>query len=113
MKKVKKDDLLHEDQSVNDFLMSIPAYDPLENIFNHFLNSKDAAAFIQKRSIPMSLSKLYKLTSLNGIPHRKIGTRLLFLRSELIEWMEEQIFNPNKHCSESNFDIIKSAQNKL
>jgi len=38
----------------------------------------------------LSLSQLYKLSAKNEIPHRKFGKRLVFRRSEVIDWMEQQ-----------------------
>ena len=36
-----------------------------------------------------SESKLYKMTSMGKIPHRKFGRKLLFIPSELIEFIEK------------------------
>jgi excisionase family DNA binding protein len=38
----------------------------------------------------LSLSQLYKLSAKNEIPHRKFGKRLVFKRSEVLDWMEQQ-----------------------
>lgn len=35
-----------------------------------------------------SKSKIYKLTSTDGIPHKLMGNRLVFSRSELLAWLE-------------------------
>lgn len=75
-------------------------------------DSKKVQAFVQMYGIPMSMSRLYKLTSTNGIPHRKTGKRLIFYESDIEKWCIEQITDKvisNYHPSSA---IAKSAQRK-
>lgn len=76
------------------------------------LNLEKAQKLVLERGIPMSKSKLYKLTSSNDIPHRKAGNRLIFFENELTEWCNQQIINPLCELSESKRTIVRSAQGK-
>jgi excisionase family DNA binding protein len=38
----------------------------------------------------LSKSAIYKLSMKNEIPHRKFGKRLIFSRSEVKDWLEQQ-----------------------
>jgi excisionase family DNA binding protein len=38
----------------------------------------------------LSYSQIYKLTAKNEIPHRKFGKRLVFNRTAIKDWMEQQ-----------------------
>lgn len=48
-----------------------------------YLDTKAAAGYLA-----CSPNRLHKLTSENRIPHRHEGDRLLFIRSELDEWLD-------------------------
>ena len=74
------------------------------------LNSKGVREFVKERGIPLSCSKLFKLTSRNLIPHRKAGGRLIFYDNEIHEWCERQIINPSDN--QSNYEIFINAQLK-
>ncbi|MCP2043487.1 helix-turn-helix domain-containing protein [Pontibacter sp. HSC-36F09] len=58
----------------------------------------------------LSKSKLYKLTSLDEIPHRHYGSRLVFSRKELAEWVEEQTVE--KHADDATTVLAASARRK-
>ena len=38
----------------------------------------------------LSKSAIYKMTMLNDIPHRKFGNRLIFSRTAIKDWLEQQ-----------------------
>jgi excisionase family DNA binding protein len=78
-----------------------------------YLTLKEAIAFLLTNRIPMSKSKLYKLTSSDSIPYFKVGNKLLFSIEELEQWLNNQITKKGISCPSSNLSIIKSAQNKL
>lgn len=74
------------------------------------MNSKEAREFLIKKGIPMSKSKLYKLTSSNEIIFYRVGNRLVFYDKQLTEWCKTKIV-----CSQNNRNtvmdnIIHSAQ---
>lgn len=77
-----------------------------------YLTLEEAIAFLLANRIPMSKSKLYKLTSTNEIPHRKTGNKLIFHSEELSEWCNNQIINPSDCTQNSSLSIIKSALKK-
>ena len=50
----------------------------------------DAIKMLDEYGMPTSKAKIYKLTSAGEIPHRKYGNKLVFSRTELHKWMEEE-----------------------
>lgn len=77
------------------------------------LDFNAACAYMKKKKIPMSKSRLYKLVSAtgNGIPFRKAGNRLLFYTNELDVWCEEQIGAPATR-QESVMAVVKVARKR-
>jgi predicted DNA-binding transcriptional regulator AlpA len=57
-------------------------------------------------------SKIYKLTSTQGIPHRIIGNRLVFSRSELLAWLETNTVNRQSKSKSVLSSIALSAAKK-
>lgn len=58
-----------------------------------------------------SKSKLYKLTSSNGIAFKRYGNRLIFSRKELLEWVEEQTVE--KSSDDATSLLAASARRKM
>lgn len=54
------------------------------NMKEQFLNTKEAAAFLQ-----ISVGKIYQLTMKKAIPFYKPGGKLYFKKSELIEYINK------------------------
>lgn len=75
------------------------------------MNLDDAISYIRSKQIPMSKSRLYKLSSANSIPRRHAGNRLLFINDELDTWCIEQIQKPEQNKF-NNSALIQSAQKK-
>lgn len=59
----------------------------------------------------LSKSKLYKLTSSNGIAFKRYGNRLIFSRKELLEWVEEQTVE--KSSDDATSLLAASARRKM
>jgi len=78
-----------------------------------YLTLEEAIAFLLTNRIPMSKSKLYKLTSSDGIPYFKVGNKLLFCIEDLEQWLNNQIIKKEISYASSDFSIIKSAQKKI
>lgn len=104
------DNLISEVLTIKEILLArikkpeeVPKYLTLEEAIEYLLTNK----------IPMSKSKIYKLTSSDSIPYFKVGNKLLFSIEELEQWMNNQITKKGISCPSSVFPIIKSAQNKL
>ncbi len=57
----------------------------------------------RERSYETTISKLYKLTAKGEIPSAKINGKLSFLKSNLLEWVENQI---NHDISRSNAEAL-------
>lgn len=49
-----------------------------------------AVNFLKENGYPTSKGKLYKLTSKKEVPHFKYGHKLVFSRSDLLEWAKNQ-----------------------
>jgi excisionase family DNA binding protein len=57
-------------------------------------------------------SKIYKLTSTDGIPHKLMGNRLVFSRSELLAWLETNTVTRQPKSKTVLSSIALSAANK-
>ncbi|OXB18869.1 hypothetical protein B0A80_20425 [Flavobacterium tructae] len=76
------------------------------------LSMEMAIKVMAEEGVEISKSKLYKLTSSKQIPFYRFNQRLVFERSELIDWINEQIKSSNQSNNAIEF-IAKSANNKL
>lgn len=54
-----------------------------------YLNVEKALKHLNALGFPVKKSTLYKLTSKNEIPFRKIGSRLIFTADSLDRWCEQ------------------------
>jgi len=59
----------------------------------------------------LSKSKIYKLTSSKDIPHKRFGSRLIFSRKELEEWVESQTVDSDDTGS-ATATLARSARAK-
>ena len=58
---------------------------------NEHLTKDQALAFLDGRGYKTTISKLYKLSAAGEIPSTKINGKLSFLKSDLQEWVDQQI----------------------
>ena len=58
---------------------------------NERLTKDQALAFLDGRGYKTTISKLYKLSAAGEIPSTKINGKLSFLKSDLQEWVDQQI----------------------
>lgn len=78
------------------------------------MNTTQAIEFIKGLAIPMSKSKLYKLTSVDNFPRMYSGNRMIFHREQLEEWCNKQIYSQTKTNNiNNNSTLCQSALNKL
>lgn len=76
-----------------------------------YLTTEKALAYLNKIGFPISMSKLYKLTSVRKIPVHKNGNTLLFLSEELDKWCEDKV--SSSMSDESKFKLlIKTSRKK-
>jgi excisionase family DNA binding protein len=69
-----------------------------------YMTLKEASQFLR-----ISLSKIYKMTSVKGIPHYKVGGKILFKPQELIDFVEGG--GPSAKSSDiDGFDLIGPFQ---
>jgi len=57
-----------------------------EPVVADHLSLDDAVAFLKQSGFPTSKTKIYRLTSTNGIPYKKYGNKLVFSRKKLLDW---------------------------
>lgn len=55
------------------------------------LNLEGAVKLLNLNGYPTSKSSIYKLTSTNSIPFMRFGSRLLFVKSELLDWADSKL----------------------
>lgn len=79
---------------------------------NKRLSINEAQKFLQEHGLPISKSKLYKLTSEGKIPYDKFGIRVLFREENLLEWIESQINLSMKSQSKNIMTLVNSARRK-
>lgn len=60
-----------------------------------------------------SKSWIYKATAENLIPFKKFGSKLLFDRDQLEEWVKERIIDPTFPVEIINKKLAESARKKL
>lgn len=61
----------------------------------------------------LSKSWLYKETAKKNIPYHKMGKRLIFLRSEILAWMEGNTITPPNYKHLMIDKLAESARKKL
>ena len=75
------------------------------------MNIRDTSDFLCENGYYIKKNSIYNLVSNKSIPFRKIGRRVVFSRSELIEWVKEKI---KEACTslDGTSGIIESANRK-
>ena len=61
----------------------------------------------------LSIASIYSLTHHKKIPYKKFGSRLVFSRKALIEWLDSQTKLPISETAITEKKLIKSAMKKL
>lgn len=59
-------------------------------------NIDEAVEYLKKIGVIISKSSLYKYTANGDIPVHRYGTRLVFVRQELLEWTNLKLQNTNE-----------------
>ena len=78
-------DLNNKVESLSNLILAqISNKEPLK--VTSVMNTTQAIEFIKGLAIPMSKSKLYKLTSADNFPRMYSGNRMIFHREQLEEW---------------------------
>ena len=75
-----------------------------------------AVNFLKENGYPTSKGKLYKLTSKKEVPHFKYGHKLVFSRSDLLEWAKNQLtrqMTEEERNKRANFIIINDEKHDL
>lgn len=76
------------------------------------LSINEAQKFFKEQGLPISKSKLYKLTSEGKIPYDKFGIRVLFRQDKLIGWIENEMNLSIKSESKHVMILANSARRK-
>lgn len=77
------------------------------------LTLMEAVEYLAELGAPTTKSSLYNFTFQGKIPHRKIGTRNIYSRTELREWVESRTAHPDESKVEAIEHIAKCANRKL
>jgi excisionase family DNA binding protein len=73
-------------------------------MITQYMTLKEASQFLR-----ISLSKIYKMTSVKSIPHYKVGGKILFKPQELIDFVERG--GPLSQSGDTDgFDLISPFQ---
>lgn len=73
----------------------------LESIDNEILESKEVLSLDDAcKLLNLSKSRIYKLARKSDIPHYKPQRKLMFLRSELIDWIKKSRDTPHLNTDE-------------
>ncbi|MFV0419079.1 MAG: helix-turn-helix domain-containing protein [Dysgonomonas sp.] len=72
---------------------------------------EQALSFLLENGYKLSKSKLYKMTADKLLPFRYFGRRIIFSRSELLKWVEQETI-PSSHANETLLAIAESARKK-
>jgi hypothetical protein len=74
------------------------------------LNLEGAVKLLNLNGYPTSKSSIYKLTSTNSIPFKRFGSRLLFVKGELLDWADSKL---SKKKNDEVIIISKAASKNL
>ena len=72
---------------------------------------EQALAFLSENGYRMSKSRLYKMTADKKVPFRYFGRKIVFSKSELLHWVEQQT-KPSSDATQIVMSLARSARRK-
>jgi predicted DNA-binding transcriptional regulator AlpA len=89
--------IILEGITVNDFLLKLERYGSTipSAVSRENFNVEQAAEFIG-----LSVPSLHRLKATNQVPYKKIGGRLVFVKSELSDWLKK-----TRHISHESLNL--------
>ena len=72
----------------------------------------DAVKFLNEHGCPIKQKHIYNLVYWRKIPYRKCGQRLVFSRTELLQWIEERTLSPEEYHDKVVQRIVNIANLK-
>lgn len=72
---------------------------------------EQALAFLSENGYKLSKSRLYKMTANKQLPFRYFGRRIVFSRTELLQWIDGQT-TPSSNSDQTLLAIAESARKK-
>ena len=81
--------------------------------FPEKLSKDQALVFMAENGIPTTSGNLYKMSSRNEIPCARIGKRLIFSRTDLLNWIESRSVRKTDSTEKTAMQVAKSANNHL
>lgn len=76
-----------------------------------YLNLEQAIEFLKTKGFVFSKSRVYKMSAKqNGLPFKRFGARLVFVKSDLLEWCEAEITSPEKNKKNAIRTIINNPK---
>jgi hypothetical protein len=114
--------VLTTDQAKMFFRESVAYY--MEPFFKNFkessnptlpekLSKDQALAFLAENGFPTTTGNLYKMTANNEIPCARIGKRLIFSKTNLLNWIESRSVSKTDSTEKTAKQVAKSANNQL
>ena len=77
---------------IREVLAEVSANHPNPSETSDRIDLDTAISLLGKNGYPVKKAHIYKLTSHDKIPHKKVGKRLVFSKSALLEWLEEETY---------------------
>ena len=81
--------------------------------FPEKLSKDQALALMAENGFPTTTGNLYKMTANNEIPCARIGKRLIFSKTDLINWIEYRSVNKTDSIAKTAMMVSKSANYHL
>jgi hypothetical protein len=81
--------------------------------FPEKLSKDQALAFLAENGFPTTSGNLYKMTANNEVPCARIGKRLIFSKTDLLNWIESRSVSKTDGIEKTAIQVAQSANNHL
>ena len=81
--------------------------------FPEKLSIDKALAFLAENGFPTTSGNMYKMTANKEIPCARIGKRLIFSKSDLLNWIEERSVSKTEGSEKTAKFVSMSARNQM
>ncbi len=106
---INKDDLR---EILAEMIPAVNVIEPTDEQKDYF-SLNEALNYINERGLSISKSTLYKKTADKEIPFQRWGGRkIVFLREELDQWIDEQLSSNENRVNKIGIHVAKSARQK-
>ena len=81
--------------------------------FPEKLSKDQALDFLAENGLPTTSGNIYKLSANNEIPCARIGKRLIFSKTDLLNWIESRSVSKTDSIEKTAIQVAKSANKHL